>query len=48
LADKRLAERGIDTPRLVLLKVTAERIHYWDGGEEGEIEVAAGREAVGA
>jgi general stress protein 26 len=41
-------ERGIDTPGLVLLKVAAERIHYWDGGQEGEIEVASGREAVGA
>jgi general stress protein 26 len=41
-------ERSIDTPGLVLLKVAAERIHYWDGAEEGEIEVAAGREAVGA
>jgi general stress protein 26 len=41
-------ERGTGTPGLVLLKVAAERIHYWDGGEEGEIEVAAGREAVGA
>jgi len=40
-------ERGIDTPGLVLLKVTAERVHYWDGEEEGEIRVDAGREAVG-
>jgi general stress protein 26 len=41
-------EKGIDTQGLVLLKVAAERVHYWDSGEEGEIEVAAGREAVGA
>jgi general stress protein 26 len=41
-------ERGIDTPGLVLIKVTAERLHYWDGTDEGEIRVGAGREAVGA
>lgn len=40
-------ERGIHTPGLVLLKVTAERVHYWDGEEEGEIRVDARREAVG-
>jgi len=34
-------ERGIDTPGLVMIKVTAERLHYWDGGEEGEIFVNA-------
>ena len=28
---------GIDTPGLTLIKVEAERLHYWDGGEEGEI-----------
>jgi len=38
---------GVDTPGLVLLKVAAERVHYWDGEEEGEIRVGAGREAVG-
>ncbi len=30
---------GIDTPGLVLIKVHAERIHYWDGEDEGEIRV---------
>ena len=30
-------ERGIDTPGLVLIKVHAERLHYWDGKEEGEV-----------
>jgi general stress protein 26 len=39
---------GVDTPGLVLLKVAAERIHYWDGEEEGEIMAGAGREAVDA
>lgn len=32
-------ERGVDTPGLVLIKVQAERIKYWDGNEDGEIEV---------
>lgn len=30
---------GIDTPGLVLIKVRAERIHYWDGEDEGELRV---------
>lgn len=30
---------GIDTPGLTLIKVRAQRMHYWDGYEEGEIEV---------
>lgn len=28
---------GVDTPGLTLIKVAADRLHYWDGGEEGEI-----------
>lgn len=28
---------GIDTPGVVMIKVAAERIRYWDGGDEGEI-----------
>jgi len=39
-------ERGMDTPGLVLIKVSAERAHYWDGTDEGEIEVKAARAAV--
>ena len=35
-------EQGIDTPGLLLVKVTAERLHYWDGYDEGEIPVRAG------
>jgi general stress protein 26 len=31
--------QGVDTPGLVLLKVHARRIHYWDGTDEGEIVV---------
>ena len=30
-------KEGIDTPGLLLVKVVAERLHYWDGYEEGEI-----------
>lgn len=30
---------GIDTPGLTLVKVTAERLHYWDGFDEGEINL---------
>jgi general stress protein 26 len=28
---------GVDTAGLVLIKAHAERIHYWDGMEEGEL-----------
>lgn len=30
---------GIDTPNIVLIKVHATRVHYWDGEDEGEIRV---------
>ena len=30
-------KEGIDTPGLALIKVHAQRIHYWDGYDEGEI-----------
>jgi len=34
--------KGADAPDLVLIKITAERMHYWDGRrEEGEIVVTA-------
>ena len=29
--------QGIDTPGLTLIKIHADRLHYWDGGEEGEL-----------
>lgn len=32
-------EQGIDTPGIVLIKVHAGRIHYWDGEDEGELLV---------
>ena len=34
---ERYFPQGIDTPGLLLIKVHADRIHYWDGEEEGEI-----------
>lgn len=30
-------ENGIDTPGIVLIKVTAKRATYWSGREEGEV-----------
>jgi general stress protein 26 len=30
-------EVGADTPGLVLIEVTAKRLHYWDGEDEGEM-----------
>ena len=34
---KRWIPDGIDTPGLVLITVTSDRLHYWEGEEEGEI-----------
>jgi general stress protein 26 len=36
---KRWWPQGIDTPGLTLIKVRADRVHYWDGGEEGELKL---------
>jgi general stress protein 26 len=33
--------QGIDTPGLVLIGVHAERVHVWDGAEEGEVALQA-------
>lgn len=30
-------DKGTDTPGLVLIKAHAERIHYWDGEDQGEV-----------
>lgn len=38
-------EEGIDTPGLTMIKVTAERLHYWDGYDEGEIALKEQAEA---
>jgi general stress protein 26 len=32
-------EAGMDTPGLVLIKVHADRVHYWDGEDSGEVAV---------
>ncbi|MGQ2968120.1 MAG: pyridoxamine 5'-phosphate oxidase family protein [Allorhizobium sp.] len=32
-------EDGVDTEGLVMIKVSAERVHYWDGEENGEVKV---------
>jgi general stress protein 26 len=34
-------EQGVDTPGLVLVKVKAQRLHYWNGMDEGEISLGA-------
>ncbi|APG87403.1 pyridoxine/pyridoxamine 5'-phosphate oxidase PdxH (plasmid) [Sinorhizobium americanum CCGM7] len=31
--------QGVDTPGLVLIKVHADRIQYWDGEENGIVKV---------
>jgi general stress protein 26 len=31
--------QGIDTPGIVMIKVSASRIHYWDGSDEGEVVI---------
>ena len=33
-------KQGVDTPGLVMIKVHAERLHYWDGFEEGELDLS--------
>jgi general stress protein 26 len=30
-------EQGIDTPGVVMIKIHATRIHYWDGNDQGEL-----------
>lgn len=34
-----MVKDGTDTPGLVLIKVHASRLHYWDGEEEGHVDV---------
>ena len=38
-------KHGIDTPGLTLIKVVAQRLHYWDGFDEGEIALTQRAEA---
>jgi len=37
--------QGIDTPGLIMIHVRAERIHYWDGEDEGEVVLTEGATA---
>jgi general stress protein 26 len=30
-------KQGVDTPGLVIIRVHANRIHYWNGSDEGEV-----------
>lgn len=39
--------QGIDTPGLVLIKVSGERAHYWDGEEEAELSLPSISGAAG-
>ncbi len=32
-------DKGMDTPGVVMIKVNASRIHYWDGEDQGELQV---------
>ncbi|OJF93897.1 pyridoxamine 5'-phosphate oxidase family protein [Pararhizobium antarcticum] len=32
-------EDGIDTPGVMMIKVRASRVHYWDGEDEGEVKL---------
>lgn len=34
---ERWFEQGVDTPGLVLIRVDAARMHYWDGEDDGEL-----------
>jgi general stress protein 26 len=38
-------KEGIDTSGLTLIKVSAERLHYWDGYDEGELRLSERAEA---
>jgi general stress protein 26 len=38
-------EQGVDTLGLTLIKVSAERLHYWDGYDEGELVLSQRAEA---
>ena len=38
-------EQGMDTPELLLIKVEAQRLHYWDGYDEAEIPLRSKADA---
>lgn len=33
-------KQGIETPGLTMIRVEAERLHYWDGYDEGELKLS--------
>ena len=37
--------QGVDTPALVLIKVHADKLHYWDGEDEGDVTIEAKADA---
>ena len=39
-------KEGIDTPGLTLIKVAAQRLHYWDGFDSGELYLARQKAAA--
>ena len=39
-------EQGIDTPGLTLIKVSAQRLHYWDGYDEAELKLSGARQTA--
>ena len=41
-------KQGIDTPGLTLIKVHAQRLHYWDGYAEGEMDLTREKAAARA
>jgi general stress protein 26 len=44
---ERWFQQGIDTPGMVMIRVVASRIHYWDGAKQGDITLEQPRlEAV--
>ena len=40
-------KQGVDTPGLTLIKVHAGRLHYWDGYDEGELDLSREKASVG-
>lgn len=38
--------KGVDTPGLIMIHVHAERVHYWDGEDEGEVHVPTQKKAA--
>jgi general stress protein 26 len=35
-------DQGVDTPGIVLIKVRADRVNYWDGEDTGEVRIPDG------